>query len=170
MLKKYAALISLSLTSCLGIPQGIKPVSNFNLERYLGTWYEIARFDHPFERNLDNVSATYSLRDDGGIDVINRGFNKEKQEWKEAKGKAYFVEGSNTGYIKVSFFGPFYASYIIFDLDQDYQWAFVTGSHKSYLWLLSRKKNGNEKLIETFLRKAKDLSYDTEGLIIVKHD
>lgn len=170
MLKKYAVLISLSLTSCLGIPQGIKPVSNFHPERYLGTWYEIARLDHSFERNLSKVSATYSMRDDGGIDVINRGFNKETNEWKEARGKAYFVEGNNTGYLKVSFFGPFYASYIIFDLDEDYQWAFVTGSQKSYLWLLSRQKSGNKVLIEAFLKKAKNLGYDTEGLIFVKHD
>jgi apolipoprotein D and lipocalin family protein len=88
------------------------------LERYLGKWYEIARLDHSFERGLEKVSATYSLRDDGGVRVENRGFSQKKNTWKAAEGKAYFVRDSNEGYLKVSFFGPFYGSYVIFELDQ----------------------------------------------------
>lgn len=117
----YSAIILL-LSSCMGVPQGIKTIDSFDANQYLGTWYEIARLDHSFERNLDKVTATYSLRDDGGIKVINRGYNSKSKEWKEAEGKAYFVDpanadGTHTGKLKVSFFGPFYGAYNIIELD-----------------------------------------------------
>ena len=125
------------LSGCVGIPEGVKPVDNFELDRYLGKWYEIARLDHSFERGLSKVTAHYSLRDDGGINVINRGFSAEKNAWKEALGKAYFVNDADEGHLKVSFFGPFYGSYIVFELDTaGYQYAFISGPDKDYLWLL----------------------------------
>ena len=118
MNKLFMALILL-LTGCVGIPENVKPVENFKLENYLGKWYEIARFDHSFERGLSRVTADYSLRDDGGLKVINRGYSVKEDKWKEAEGKAYFVRESDQGYLKVSFFGPFYGSYIVFELDHE---------------------------------------------------
>jgi len=105
------------LTGCVGKPDGVEPVKNFDLQKYLGKWYEIARLDHSFERGLSRVTANYSLRDGGGLKVLNRGFSDEKNKWKEVEGTAYFVENKSLGYLKVSFFGPFYGSYIVFALD-----------------------------------------------------
>lgn len=155
------------LTGCVSIPEGIEPVNDFQAERYLGKWYEIARLDHSFERGMQQVTAEYSLRDDGGIKVLNRGFIESKQEWKEAQGKAYFVEDQQTGYLKVSFFGPFYGSYIIFDLDQDYQYSLVSGPDKSYLWLLSRTPTLSAELQARLVEKMSELGFATDQLIFV---
>ena len=154
---------------CLGMPKTVKPVEGFELDRYLGTWYEIARLDHPFERGLSQVSAEYSRRDDGGIRVVNRGYSEEKQKWKEAVGRAYFVDEPTQGYLKVSFFGLFYGSYVVFELDEAYRHAFVCGPDTGYLWLLSRTPAVDPKLIETFVEKAKARGFDTEGLIFPRH-
>ncbi len=110
---KLALLFSVLLSACTGIPEGLTAVDDFDVQRYLGKWYEIARLDHRFERGLENISATYRLRDDGGIDVINQGWNSKNGEWKQAEGKAYFVEQPDKGRLKVSFFGPFYGGYNI---------------------------------------------------------
>lgn len=93
------------LAGCTGIPENVKPVVDFDLQRYLGKWYEIARLDHSFERGLSHVTATYTLREDGGVRVTNRGYSDKNHQWKEAEGKAYFVQGPDVGYLKVSFFG-----------------------------------------------------------------
>jgi len=144
-------LLSLILISCTGIPEGVSPVKNFDETRYLGKWYEIARLDHSFERGLSKVTAEYALTSDSGIEVINRGFSAAENKWKEAKGKAYFVAARNEGHLKVSFFGPFYGSYIIFDLDQEnYQYAFISGYDTSYLWLLSRTPTVSKDVKERF--------------------
>ena len=156
------------LSGCTSVPEGIQPVGGFQLNRYLGTWYELARMDHSFERGLEQVSAEYSLRDDGGISVINRGYNQQKQQWQQANGKAYFVGDSSTGHLKVSFFGPFYASYVIFDLDkQDYQYALVTGPNLDYMWILSRQKNLPQAQLDELILKAQALGFNTENLIFV---
>lgn len=155
------------LSGCLGLPSGVHPVDGFELERYLGKWYEIARLDHSFERGLDRVTAEYSLREDGGIRVINKGFSIENNNWREIEGKAYFVRDSNEGYLKVSFFGPFYGSYVVFDLDEEYQYAFVSGVNKSYLWLLARTPTVSEALIERFVERANDLGFETDRLIFL---
>ena len=155
------------LSSCVGIPNSVTPISDFELQRYLGTWYEIARLDHSFERGLEQVSAEYSLRDDGGVKVVNRGYSAAKQEWKQAVGKAFFVGEPQTGHLKVSFFGPFYGSYIIFELDEDYQYAFISGPNLKYLWFLSRTKTVEPKLLEHFIHRAKSLGFNTENLIFV---
>ena len=128
----------LLLAGCIGVPEGIEPVTDFDVQRYLGTWYEIARLDHRFERGLDAVTATYESRDDGGLDVINRGYDTDSGDWRDARGRAYFVDDSDTAHLKVSFFGPFYASYVVFDLDKGYDYALVTGKDRSYFWLLAR--------------------------------
>ncbi|HEY0899157.1 MAG TPA: lipocalin family protein [Sphingobacteriaceae bacterium] len=111
----------LNLVSCVSIPKGATAISPFDQNKYLGKWYEIARFDFKFERNLNNVTATYSLNEDGSIRVENRGFDTVKREWKEALGKAKFVENPNVARLKVSFFGPFYSGYNVIALDPDYQ-------------------------------------------------
>ena len=166
----YLGLIVL-LGSCVGLPDGVRPAQDFDLSRYLGRWYEIARLDHSFERGLDHVTAEYALRDDGGVSVVNRGYARDKGEWKMAKGKAYFVESESTGYLKVSFFGPFYGSYVVFELDtQDYQYAFVSGPDKTYLWLLARTPTVEPAVMENFQRLSKQLGFDTSQLIFVEHD
>jgi len=162
-------LISLLLSGCLGMPEAVSPVRNFDLQKYLGKWYEIARLDHSFERGLTKVSAEYSLREDGGVQVINRGFNTEKGEWEQAEGKAYFVDNPDKGYLKVSFFGPFYGSYVVFELDQqDYQYAFVSGPDLSYLWLLSRAPDPDPAIVERFKQQAEESGFATDNLIMVQ--
>lgn len=153
------------------MPEGVVPVKNFNVSRYLGKWYEIARLDHSFERGLSNVTAEYELRSDDGINVINRGFLAEENKWKVAEGKAYFVGSRDEGHLKVSFFGPFYGSYIIFDLDQEnYQYAFVSGYNTSYLWLLSRTPTVSEAVKERFVEKSKELGFDTNVLLFTEQN
>lgn len=150
------------------MPEGIKPVDNFDVQRYLGKWYEIARLDHSFERGLNQVSADYSLREDGGIRVLNRGYSLKDNEWKEAEGKAYFVSNTDMGHLKVSFFGPFYSSYVIFSLDTlGYQHAFISGYNNNYLWLLSRTPTVSKKIIDNFITKAKRYGFNTEEIIFV---
>ena len=139
-MNKLLIVFVLLLAGCVGIPDNVKPVDHFKVESYLGKWYEIARLDHSFERGLSRVTANYSLQDDGGLRVINRGYSAKDNKWKEAEGKAYFVKGSDQGYLKVSFFGPFYGSYIVFELDhENYQYSLVSGPDKSYLWILARE-------------------------------
>ncbi|TPE55336.1 lipocalin [Maribrevibacterium harenarium] len=156
------------LTGCTTAPKGITPITDFELSRYLGTWYEIARLDHSFERGLAQVSANYSLREDGGVKVINRGFNVAEQEWEQAEGKAYFVKDPTTGHLKVSFFGPFYGAYVIFDLDSDYQQAYVAGPDRSYLWYLSRTPIVSDEDKQRFLTRVKAEGFDTKELIFVE--
>ena len=163
-------VLLLGLAGCTRVPEGIKPVENFELNRYLGTWYEVARLDHSFERGLERVTAEYSLREDGGVRVINRGYSPEKNGWKEIEGKAYFVDAPNVGHLKVSFFGPFYSSYVVFDIDPEYSYAFVSGYSTSYLWLLSRTPNVSDQLLARFTAWADELGFDTDKLIYVKHD
>ncbi|MEP4891376.1 MAG: lipocalin family protein [Aliiglaciecola sp.] len=167
----FLLVMSFFVVSCTSIPKGIEPVKNFDLNKYLGTWYEIARFDHSFEEGLQRVTAEYTLLDDGGVSVINRGFNSENGEWKEAEGKAYFVGEESIGHLKVSFFGPFYSSYIIFFLDQDdYQYALVSGPNREYLWILSRDKALPKSTIDMLVQEASEAGYDTSKLIFVDHN
>ena len=164
------ALLTLSFTAIADVPAGVKPVTDFELDRYLGRWYEIARLDMFFERGLDNVTATYSLNDNGTVRVANRGFSEKRNKWKDANGKAKFAGDTDIGELKVSFFGPFYAPYIIFDLDKEnYQHAFVTGS-KDSLWLLARTPTVSEELKERFVNMVDGFGYDTSELIFVVHD
>lgn len=163
-----AIAIAINLSACNKKPDDIAPIKNFQAEKYLGTWYEIARLDNRFEKGLSRVSATYSLRDDGGISVLNRGYSADKNEWKESLGKAYFVENKNTAYLKVSFFGPFYGSYIVFDLDERYQYSLVSGGDKSYFWLLTRTPTIPADVKARLLEKAAALGFDTAKLVFVE--
>jgi apolipoprotein D and lipocalin family protein len=170
-MKKLLILLALLFTGCVGIPENIRPVDNFKAEKYLGKWYEIARLDHSFEKGLTQVTADYSLLDDGGLRVINRGYSTKQNKWKEAEGKAYFVKGSDQGYLKVSFFGPFYGAYIVFELDRvDYQYSLVCGPDKSYLWILARSPQIKEDIKDALIAKATSLGFDTGKLIYVSHD
>lgn len=171
-IKKFAAFIAmLLLGGCVRIPQGVAPVSDFDINRYLGLWYEIARLDHSFERGLTNVTAEYSLGEGDAVKVINRGYDPIKQQWKEAVGKAYFVESPAVGKLKVSFFGPFYGGYNIIELDQeDYAYALVCGPSLNYLWILSRTPTLDNSIVEQLVARADSLGFDTDGLIYVSHD
>jgi apolipoprotein D and lipocalin family protein len=160
--------IALTLTACMGKPDDITPVKNFQSEKYLGKWYEIARLDNRFERGLTQVTATYSMRDDGGISVHNRGYSAKNKEWKESIGKAFFVEDKTTAYLKVYFFGPFYGSYVVFDLDENYQYSLVTGGDKSYFWLLARTPTIPGDVKASLLEKAAALGFDTSKLVYVE--
>jgi apolipoprotein D and lipocalin family protein len=147
------------------------PVDDFELQRYLGRWYEIARLDHSFEEGLEAVTADYSMRQDGGIRVINSGRDIETGIAEQAEGRAYFVGEADKGHLKVSFFGPFFGSYVIFELDQqDYQYAFVSSYNTDYLWLLARTPKVSQELIVHFKSRATELGFDTQQLIFVQHN
>ncbi len=170
-MKALFILIVGLLTGCTGIPEGMTAVDGFDVKRYLGTWYEIARLDHRFERGLENISATYTLRDDGGIDVLNKGWDIKTGEWHQAQGKAYFVEQADKGRLKVSFFGPFYGGYNIIELDKkDYAYSMVAGPDRSYFWILSRTKQLPAARLQALIEQAKALGFATDKLIFVKQD
>lgn len=154
----------------VSIPKGAKAVKPFDTKQYLGKWYEIARLDFKFEKNLNNVTAEYSDQDNGLIKVDNRGYDTVKNEWKQSVGKAKFVKDPQEARLKVSFFGPFYAGYNVIAIDPDYQYALVAGNNLKYLWILSRKTTIPEKIKNDYLKQAKQLGYDTSDLIWVKHD
>jgi apolipoprotein D and lipocalin family protein len=161
-------VLLLFISACTTVPEGIDPVESFEVEAYLGKWYEIARLDHGFERGLSQVTAEYSLREDGGIRVINRGYSAADDKWEQAEGKAYFVEDKNTAHLKVSFFGPFYGSYIVFELDPQYQYAFISGPSRDYLWLLARQPQVSDKLKSEFIAAAKAKGFAVDELIFVE--
>lgn len=166
----FFVVLSVLITGCTSVPDGIEPVGNFQIERYLGKWYEIARLDHSFERGLSDVSANYTLRPEGGVAVLNRGFDSVKNDWKTAEGKAVFIASPTLGSLKVSFFGPFYGGYHIVDLDADYRWSMVSGPDRSYLWILARERNLPEAVRAQLLEKAEKLGFDTSKLIWVKQE
>ncbi len=175
MRKLTALLISplaFLLAACTGIPRGIEAVSDFQLERYLGKWYEIARLDHSFERGLSDVSAVYARRAEGGVSVLNRGYDSGKGQWKEAQGKADFIDSDTTtrGSLKVSFFGPFYGGYHIVALDTDYRWSLVVGPDRDYLWILARDRRLPEAVKTDLVAKARQLGFATDKLIWVSQE
>lgn len=160
-------MVLLLLSACTGsLP--VQPVTNFELNRYLGQWYEIARLDHFFERGLEQVTAEYSLRQDDGVRVVNRGYSAQKETWSHAEGKAYLDASPTTGLLKVSFYGPFYSAYIIFGLDPDYQYAYVAGPDLDYLWLLSRTPSVPKSVYEEFVTTAREQGFDVSQLIQVQ--
>lgn len=158
------------LNSCASIPPNATPVKGFEVNRYLGTWYEIARFDFRFEKNMDNTSAQYRLDKNGNVLVLNSGYNFEKQKWNKADGLAKFRGDKDVAALKVSFFGPFYSGYNVVALDRDYQYALIAGKNLDYMWILSRKKDIPEAIKKEYLRIAENIGFDTGKLIWVKHD
>ena len=169
-LTALVACWTLLAAGCTGLPPGVTPVSGFDVNRYLGEWYEIARLDHGFERGLVKVTARYSLREDGGLRVVNRGFDVASGQWREAEGKAYFIDDPQTGRLKVSFFGPFYGGYNIIRLDQaGYRFALVCGPDTSYLWILARSPDLDRAVVDELVSYAAGLGFDTSQLIYVSH-
>lgn len=152
------------------VPQTITPVSSFDVKKYAGRWYELARIDHSFEKGLVNTSAEYSLNADGTVKVVNRGYNPEKKAWKESEGKAKFLGDPTVAALKVSFFGPFYGGYNVVDLDPDYQTALVIGNKLDYFWLLSRNKDLLPQQVEALLAKAKAMGVDMNQVIRVPQE
>jgi len=163
-------IIALLFGSCATIPEGVVAIKPFIKEKYLGKWYEIARFDFKFERGLNNTTAQYSINEDGTIKVVNRGYNYEKKNWEEATGIAKFVGESDVAMLKVSFFRPFYAGYNVIAIDNEYRYALVCGNKLSYLWILSRETTIPEAIKQNYLAIAKKLGFNTSALIWVEHD
>lgn len=163
-------ILALTLFGCNTIPENASAVQPFYKSRYLGKWYEIARFDFRFERNLSNTTAEYTLNENGSIKVTNRGYNVLSKEWKQAVGKAKFVKSDTIAMLKVSFFGPFYGGYNVLALDPDYKYALVCGSSLDYLWILSREKNIPDNIKTDYLALAKKIGFDTDKLLWVQHD
>jgi len=157
-------------SACQTIPKGAVAVKSFDKDKYLGKWYEIARFDFRFEKDLNNTTANYSINDDGTIKVLNRGYNYVTGEWKEAIGKAKFIGDPTVAMLKVSFFGPFYAGYNVIALDSNYKYALISGSSLKYLWILSREKTMPEDIKANYLKIASEIGFPTDNLIWVKHD
>ena len=149
-------------------PPGVEAVSPFDLQRYQGRWYELARLDHSFERGMTDVSATYTPQADGSVRVVNRGFAAASGQWREAVGKALFTGAPTAGSLKVSFFGPFYGGYHVVALDQQhYRWAMVVGPDRDYLWILARDKQLPTGVRDRLLSQAKAQGIDTDRLIWV---
>lgn len=167
MLKKLFFFVPLLLIGCIKVPEGVTVVERFELERYLGTWYEIARIENSFEKNFSSVTALYSVGEDGSVDVLNRGYDAQKGVWKESRGKAKFVEDPSKGALKVSFFGPFYSSYNIIGLDSErYEWAIVCGYKKSLFWILGRQPEMEPELFKGLVEKAQSMGFDTGNLVV----
>jgi apolipoprotein D and lipocalin family protein len=156
--------------SCSTIPEGVVAVKPFAKEKYLGKWYEIARLDFKYEKNLNNTTAEYSINDNGTIKVQNRGYDVKKEKWEQATGKAKFIENDQIGRLKVSFFGPFYSGYNVIAIDKDYKYALVAGESLKYLWILSREQIIPNDIKEKYLKKAEAIGYNTSDLVWVEHN
>jgi apolipoprotein D and lipocalin family protein len=162
----FILMVFLPFSTAISMPDGATTVTGFSLERYLGTWYEIARLDHRFERGLTQVTVNYSMREDGGVKVLNRGYKEKKGKWSDAEGKAYFVEEPDIGRLKVSFFGPFYGAYNIIALEpENYSYALVIGKNTKYMWILAREPDLEPAVLAGLLNKAQELGFDTDELI-----
>ena len=151
-------------------PPGVTAVTPFDVQRYAGRWYELARLDHAFERGMTDVTATYTAQADGSVRVVNRGYAPATGQWREAVGKALFTGAPTTGSLKVSFFGPFYGGYHVAALDPDYRWALVLGPDTSYAWILARDKQLPAAQRDAIVARAQALGVDTSSLIWVPHE
>lgn len=167
-MKKYLILLIPIIMSCATSTKDLSTIKNFKPDNFLGKWYEIARLDHSFERGLDYVTATYSIKEDGKIKVLNEGVKSDGTQ-SAAEGKAYVKKtDDNAGELRVSFFLFFYAKYRIIFLDEDYQTAVVTSGTKDYLWILSRKPLLTEQELQQLISFCKEKGFDTDKLIFPK--
>ena len=166
LFKKLLWVFPLLLMACIKVPEGVTVVEDFELERYLGTWHEIARIDNSFEKGMVAVQATYTLDEEGKVRVLNRGYDQSEGTWRGAKGMVKFVDTPDRGELKVSFFGPFYSSYNIIALDrEEYSWALVCGYKPSLFWILSKQEVMDEELYTELVAKAAGMGFDTSALI-----
>jgi len=167
----FLMVSSTLLGGCTGIPRGLHPVKDFDVQRYQGTWYEIARLDHRFERGLTHVSATYAPKNGGGVSVENRGYNAKNSRWKSIKGRATLSGKAGEGRLKVSFFWPFYGAYNVIALDREaYSYAMVCGPSRKYLWILAREQSLPTEVLESLVLQARELGFRTENLIYVPQE
>lgn len=170
----WFALLLLALvvssSGCTSVPQGVEPVRGFDIQRYKGDWYEIMRLDHSFERGLTNVTATYTLREDGSVSVLNRGFDRKNCRWKEAEGRATFLGDRGTASLSVTFFWPFAGGYHVFELDQqNYAWAVIAGPSTDYLWILARRPDLPVDIRNRLVDRARQAGFPVNNLILVDH-
>jgi apolipoprotein D and lipocalin family protein len=166
------SLLALLLVGCASTlpPPRVTVVTPFDVQRYAGRWYELARLDHAFERGMTDVSATYTAQADGSVRVVNRGYAPATGQWREAVGKALFTGAPTTGSLKVSFFGPFYGGYHVAALDPDYRWSLVVGPDTGYAWILARDKQLPAAQRDAIVMRAQALGVDTSALIWVTHE
>jgi apolipoprotein D and lipocalin family protein len=160
----------LVLVGCTGVPKGLTPVTEFESDRYLGKWYEIARLDHRFERGLSDVTATYTRRPDGSIAVVNKGWDDQKERWRTATGTARFRGDESVGSLKVSFSWIASGGYHVIALDREnYEWAMVAGPTRDYLWILARQPRLDPQIQAALVEQAAEAGFKTEELIFVSH-
>lgn len=167
----YVSIVGMTLIAChTARPSGIKVVNDFDIQRFQGTWYEIARLNHAFEKGLTDVSAIYEQQSDGPINVINQGYDPLQKKWYTAHGTALFLDRPTIGALKISFFWPFYGGYYVVALDkQHYQWAMIAGPTHRYLWILSRERTLAAAITTQLVNQARLLNFPTEQLIFVQH-
>ena len=165
----FLASTSYLMFGKLGIPEGLTAVKPFDINKFSGTWYEVARLDHGFEKGLSHVTAQYTVNKEGGqIKVLNKAFNAKSGHWESSLAKVGFIDQADEGRLKVSFFGPFYGSYNIIDLDQkDYSYAMVTGPGKQFFWILSRKPSLDNKTMQSLIQKAIGMGFKLEKIVYV---
>jgi apolipoprotein D and lipocalin family protein len=159
-----SALISRHPVGNLSVPQ---PVKRVELQKYLGRWYEIARYEQSFQKGCEGVTADYSLRADGSIDVVNR-CRKPDGKLSEARGRAKVTDGETNAKLKVSFFGPFYGDYWVLDHADDYSWSIVGEPSGRYLWILAREATPAEQEVQKLVDRVNGLGYDTSMLLRTK--
>lgn len=162
------AVLAFFVAGCATVPRGIEPVSGFEPDRYMGTWYEITRLDHRFERGLTDVYVEYSYRDNGTIRVVNRAYDPKKGKWVQARAVARPQGDKSVGSLKVTFFWPFVGAYNVIALDKEnYQWAVVTGNTRNYFWILARERSIDPRLLEQLIQQAAEWEFPVDELIIV---
>jgi len=169
-MKRFWFITALLISGCTGVPDGLTPVKDFDIDKYLGHWIEVARLDNNFERGLTDVSADYRKLPDGRIEVTNRGYDIKNGKWKESKGVARFQGKRNVGSLEVSFFWPFYGSYNILVLDPQYRYALVAGPNRDYLWILSRTQKMDSTTLALLVGRAREYGFDVDRLIFVGHE
>ncbi|KAN0025645.1 hypothetical protein ACTFIU_001741 [Dictyostelium citrinum] len=152
------------------IPKGVHAVKPFYPEKYVGKWYEIARLETYFEKDMDQITAEYSINKNGSIKVINSGYNFKKKKRESVEGVAYFVSGSDEGMLKVSFFGPFYSGYNVIAIDPDYKYALIAGQTFDYMWILSKEPTIPDEIKNSYLELAKSVGYNINKLIWTKQN
>lgn len=168
-MKYIVWIVTILLVGCTNSSKNLDPTTQFQLDRYLGTWYEIVRQDHAFEEGLSDVTAIYTQQNDGGVSVLNRGYSVDEKDWREAKGRAHFINSSYIGHLKVSFFGPFYGAYVIFELDEkNHQYAIISGPSREFFWLMSRTPTMPIQTQTRLLAKAEALGFQMDKLVYVK--
>jgi apolipoprotein D and lipocalin family protein len=164
------AAMLLASAGCTGVPDGISPVRPFDAARFQGTWYEVMRLDHSFERGLTNVTARYESLPDGALKVINRGFDPAACRWREVEGRAVFQADRNTASLNVTFFPPFAGGYHVFALDKrNYAWALISGPSRDYLWLLARRPDLDPGTRDRLVAEARMKGFPVDRLILVDH-